>query len=723
MPCAKNKGRAVADNKAELTIDGNIAPLKQKLREAGDELKRFGASGGPAVDGVASSVMKLTTRFTALGAVLSLGGIASMARQSIDAADSLNDLADRTQTSVKALASFELIAKQSDTNLEALGKGLNKLSIFMAENAAEAKKLGITARDPVQAFIQFADALGRAATPQDRAAIANRVLGKSFQDLLPLLQRGAADLREAAAASEEYATKLEKLAPRAGEFNDRLDEMRLRWDALKVSMGSAFLDLLPNSMTMDKASARIIELKGNIGTLERALKGSDGSGLLHKMLYGTKDEITAKLAAARSELAALQAQKSAAPGGSAAGSGGPLTFGEVFDSGKKAKKAKTGDQVSDAEWAMEEAAHLQRTLYEIDQQRNEYHEAANQAVLEADKKLIKEMDQIQLLRVEGAKNAEIARIDEMEAMAAHELEMGSITQAEYLDRLSEFNQQRLAAEADLIEKKIELAKQDPTQDPVEIERLEQQLLELRRQYGLKKKEIDLKQAEETASIWRDLGDRVSGLWDKGVQALMNGTLTWKNAMQAVGAEVVRWFADKVVNGMVKDWALGLAKRLAALMGFTTAEKGVQVAGAAATVATKTAETTAVVAGNAAQAGSGAAASQASIPYVGPILALAAMAAVFAAVMAIGKRKSAAGGYDIPRGLNPVVQTHEEEMILPKKYANAIRDMTRGGSGAAPGGGNVYIDVHAQDADSFRYSQSQIQADMGLAYERMVKRNT
>lgn len=692
------------DNKAKIVVDGDIAPLKQKLREAGGELKRFGASGGPAIDGVASSVMKLTSRFTALGAVLSLGGLATMARQSIDAADSLNDLADRTQTSVKALASFELIAKLSDTNLEALGKGLNKLSIFMAENAAEAKKLGITARDPVQAFIQFADALGRAATPQDRAAIANRVLGKSFQDLLPLLQRGAEQLREAAAASEEYATKLEKLAPRAGEFNDRLDEMRLRWDALKVSMGSAFLDLLPNSMTMDKASARIIQLKGDIGSLQRALDGSDGAGLLHKLMYGTKDEITAKLAAARSELAALQAQKAAAPG-SASGSGGPLTFGEVFDSGKKAKtpKAKTGDQVSDAEWAMEEAAHLQRTLYEIDQERNEYHEAANQAVLEADKKLVKEMDQIQLLRVEGAKNAELSRIDEMEAMAAHELEMGSITQAEYLSRQAAFNQQRLAAEMLFIEQKREVAAQDPEQNPVELERLEQEKAEIRRRYRQQDLEIQRQQAVESQSIWRSLGDSISGLWDKGIQALMNGTLTWKNAMQAIGAEVVRWFATQVVGAMVKEWIAGQMKKLAVLLEFTTAEKGVQAAATAATVATKTAETTAVVGANAAQAGSGAAASQASIPYVGPILALAAMAAVFAAVMALGKKKSAAGGYDIPKGINPMVQTHEEEMILPKKYANVIRGMAAGGAGegAASAVQPVNVNITSHNARGVR----------------------
>ncbi len=44
--------------------------------------------------------------------------------------------------------------------------------------------------------------------------------------------------------------------------------------------------------------------------------------------------------------------------------------------------------------------------------------------------------------------------------------------------------------------------------------------------------------------------------------------------------------------------------------------------------------------------------------------------------------SAAGGYDIPSGVNPMTQLHEEEMVLPAKYANAIRDMS-GGGGATP----------------------------------------
>ena len=58
-----------------------------------------------------------------------------------------------------------------------------------------------------------------------------------------------------------------------------------------------------------------------------------------------------------------------------------------------------------------------------------------------------------------------------------------------------------------------------------------------------------------------------------------------------------------------------------------------------------------------------------------------MAAVFAATIGMQSNvKSARGGYDIPSGVNPMTQLHEEEMVLPKEQANAVRDMAQGTSG-------------------------------------------
>ena len=74
-------------------------------------------------------------------------------------------------------------------------------------------------------------------------------------------------------------------------------------------------------------------------------------------------------------------------------------------------------------------------------------------------------------------------------------------------------------------------------------------------------------------------------------------------------------------------------------------------------------------------------------------------------MAVGML-SAAGGYDIPAGVNPIVQTHAQEMILPAKYANPLRSMLTGGGGGTSNtsttnnsrGGDI-IHIHATDAQS------------------------
>ncbi|HHW4681994.1 MAG TPA: hypothetical protein ACQGQI_02105 [Xylella sp.] len=81
------------------------------------------------------------------------------------------------------------------------------------------------------------------------------------------------------------------------------------------------------------------------------------------------------------------------------------------------------------------------------------------------------------------------------------------------------------------------------------------------------------------------------------------------------------------------------------LGFVQQEQAVDAAASATTVAQKSAETTAVVSMDAAKAGAGAAASQASIPYVGPALAIAAMVAMVAAVMGLlgNTKKFASGG--------------------------------------------------------------------------------
>jgi len=85
------------------------------------------------------------------------------------------------------------------------------------------------------------------------------------------------------------------------------------------------------------------------------------------------------------------------------------------------------------------------------------------------------------------------------------------------------------------------------------------------------------------------------------------------------------------------------------------------------------------------------------PFIAPVLAGAALAAVLDFK---GLVSSAEGGFDIPTGVNPLTQLHQEEMVLPARFANPLRDVLHsfspsGANGAAPANdaGDTHLHLH------------------------------
>lgn len=220
-----------------------------------------------------------------------------------------------------------------------------------------------------------------------------------------------------------------------------------------------------------------------------------------------------------------------------------------------------------------------------------------------------------------------------------------------------------------------------------------------------------------------LTDRISSLWDKGIQSMMNGTLTWKNATNAVMTDMAGFFIQKMVTEPLRQYMVGLARRLAVRLGFIKTETAVEVAGqtaqTGAVVAGETTKTMATSTGALArlaikageaiksimmyawEAMAGAFKAMVSIPYIGPVLAVAAGASALALVGGLARKiKSARGGYDIPAGVNPVTQLHEEEMVLPKQHANTIRAL---GKSMANGGDMDGAAMAGTGGDSYHFS--------------------
>lgn len=132
----------------------------------------------------------------------------------------------------------------------------------------------------------------------------------------------------------------------------------------------------------------------------------------------------------------------------------------------------------------------------------------------------------------------------------------------------------------------------------------------------------------------------------GIHATAEGAKTGATSLGALARNAVRWAETLVHN-------IGVGLRTIFHLGGETAATTATIAGA-----------TTRIGAHAAAAGAGAAEAEASIPFVGPILAIAAMAAIIAAVLALAGGFEA-GGYTGDGGTSDVAGVvHKKEWVIP-----------------------------------------------------------
>lgn len=156
----------------------------------------------------------------------------------------------------------------------------------------------------------------------------------------------------------------------------------------------------------------------------------------------------------------------------------------------------------------------------------------------------------------------------------------------------------------------------------------------------------------------------------------------------------------MIGEMVTEWIKGLAKMLAQWLANLLLQETTQKTSDATRLATGGAARVSEATGQAQVAAVSAAASVAAIPVFGWMMWVGVYAATLAALMPAALAASAAGGFDVPRGMNPVTQLHAEEMVLPAHLVNAVRGMTGSGGGAGGSTQNsMSISISAMDGAS------------------------
>lgn len=330
-------------------------------------------------------------------------------------------------------------------------------------------------------------------------------------------------------------------------------------------------------------------------------------------------------------------------------------------------------------------------------------------ILEEKRKQVQQLVLLENIASNMRRDKALADIEFDRQDAEQQLNLGLITKQQLLMQQLQFEARMNSIKLQALRESLALI--DPKNDPVKKAELDAQIEQLETQHQLRmgslRNQISAVQKGPELNLFKSMETSFSD----ALNAMATKAMSAKEAFSSIWRSMYASFINEyVTKKIVAEVASGV--RLTALWNTLFGIKAATDAkGAAVSVATKEGETTANVGMSAIEAAANAFKAMAGIPVIGPVLAVGASLAAMSTVMGLLGNKgggstttttripSASGGFDIPRGLNPMTQLHEEEMVLPAHIANPLRDSLAQGSADAQGagqGGTVVIHTTGGD---------------------------
>lgn len=226
-----------------------------------------------------------STAFAALGISAGVGGLALLARNSINAIDALNDVADATGSTVENISALEDVALRTGTNLDTVQTALIKFNGVLkdAKPGSDAEKalkaIGLNAEelrkiDPAEALKKTADALAGFADDGNKARLTQELFGKSLKEVAPFLKDLAEQGKLNATVTTKQAEEAEKLNKEIFKFQagatqfarsvasdilPSINNMIEKFGAAKEAFGGTFGALFRNSGNMGGDFSNAVE--------------------------------------------------------------------------------------------------------------------------------------------------------------------------------------------------------------------------------------------------------------------------------------------------------------------------------------------------------------------------------------------------------------------------------------------------------------------------------
>lgn len=262
------------------------------------DFRRIGESGQQAFERISTSASLATRALTLLGPVLaglSIGGLATMVRRSLDAVGGLGELAEAAGISTTALQGFQYAATQVGVSADELQRSLQALTRRIADAAegessasAAFARFGISlvdargnVRSTESVLAELADRTSRIGDPLERAALATAFFGDRLgQRMIPFLAQGrdglAGLLQEAmrfgAVADESLIAKADEAADRIAALESAFSQLARNLLATVAPALTSVAQAINRMMTGPSLAERRAQLEGERAALQRRLE-------------------------------------------------------------------------------------------------------------------------------------------------------------------------------------------------------------------------------------------------------------------------------------------------------------------------------------------------------------------------------------------------------------------------------------------------------------------
>lgn len=239
--------REIIETQSKLkTFEGQLRKIGSvKLQALGEQFKQIGSS----LESAGQKMKGLST--AAAGVVAGLGAISYKAGKN---ADDLNTMSKVYGIGTQDLQKYAAAAELVDVDVETIAKSHTKLekSMYSAQGGSKSMteafdKLGVSItdadgnlRDGDAVWQDAIKALGKLENETERDAIAMQLMGKSAQELNPLIEDGGETYANLAQTMQKYGLDFvdQETLDKANQFNDELDTMKAIGSVALQTVGS-----------------------------------------------------------------------------------------------------------------------------------------------------------------------------------------------------------------------------------------------------------------------------------------------------------------------------------------------------------------------------------------------------------------------------------------------------------------------------------------------------